>query len=113
MAEIIKAGPNHAGCWVDGHWGVYGVTRVIDIATGHGWDGVTATHQEAIDCYSGDRDTCEGAVYGCGCPGIVVDLADGAEQWLNDNCAPDGYSFGWHDGEFFLWSDESWSEESY
>jgi hypothetical protein len=40
-----------------------------------------------------------------------VDLADVAERWLNDRIAPDGYSFGWHDGEFFLWTTAEWEDE--
>jgi len=41
-------------------------------------------------------------------PEAVVDMADDAENWLNDNVAPEGYAFGWHDGEFFLWTDADW-----
>jgi hypothetical protein len=43
---------------------------------------------------------------------VLADGAEDAEQWLNDFAAPDGYSFGWHEGEFFLWSDEQWEESS-
>lgn len=44
----------------------------------------------------------------------VTDPSDGlahkAEEWLNANVAPEGYAFGWHDGEFFLWADAQWEE---
>jgi hypothetical protein len=33
-------------------------------------------------------------------------LGDDAENWMNDNVAPEGFSFGWEDGEFFLLSNE-------
>lgn len=38
------------------------------------------------------------------------DLLDEIEKWLNDNVAPEGYSFGWEDGDFFLNSEETWCE---
>jgi hypothetical protein len=41
---------------------------------------------------------------------ILSDGSDVAENWLNENVAPEGYSFGWHEGEFFLWSTETWAE---
>ena len=47
----------------------------------------------------------------------VVDSFDGycwavedAEQFLNDSVAPAGSSFGWYDGEFYLWSQKEWEE---
>ncbi len=39
-----------------------------------------------------------------------MDAADEAEVWLNATVAPEGYSFGWSDGEFFLWSDQDWED---
>ena len=41
----------------------------------------------------------------------VVIASEEAEEYLNSIC-PDGYSFGWHDGEFFLMDAEWWEEES-
>ncbi|WP_405056981.1 hypothetical protein OG474_30125 [Kribbella sp. NBC_01505] len=35
-------------------------------------------------------------------------LADIAEEWMNEYLAPTGHTFGWHEGEFFLWTDEEW-----
>ena len=46
---------------------------------------------------------------------VVIDqggMADDAETWLNEHVAPEGYQFGWHDGEFFLWSNEEWEQTS-
>jgi hypothetical protein len=40
----------------------------------------------------------------------LVEAASEVEDWLNDNVAPEGYSFGWHEGEFFLWSEKQWEE---
>ncbi len=43
----------------------------------------------------------------------LVWAADEAEAWINEHVAPEGYSFGWHDGEWFLSSTEWWEEEAY
>ena len=40
------------------------------------------------------------------------EMVDLYEQWMNEYIAPEGFSFGWHDGEFFLWSDQTWNEEN-
>lgn len=34
-----------------------------------------------------------------------------AEEWLNEHVAKDGYSFGWHDGDFVYQSTAWWEEE--
>lgn len=105
---IIKALPKDAGCYVDGHWGQYGVSRVIDVAAGFGFDDA-----EALDLASRHM-----ALYG---PSSAPELTDDdwdsliwaserAEQWLNDNIAPQDHYFGWYDGEFFLQSVDWWDE---
>lgn len=38
----------------------------------------------------------------------VNDLAAAAEDYLNEHHAPEGASFGWFDGGFYLWDDGSW-----
>lgn len=40
------------------------------------------------------------------------ELVDQTEEWLNEHIAPEGYAFGWHDGEFFLWTTDEWEEQS-
>lgn len=85
-----KCSSADAGCWVDGHWGWKGSSRVIQIANEFGWKG-----------YLANLDDDDESIY---------DASDEAEQWMNQNVAPDGYSFGWHDGEWFLWSYEDWEE---
>ena len=78
------------GCWIEGSWGQYGVVRLQEIAEAYGWTG------ERLDA---DAE-------------FVNDAADEAEAYMNESVAPEGYSFGWHDGEFFLWSDADWEESS-
>lgn len=35
-------------------------------------------------------------------------LVEKSIKWLNENKAPEGYSFGWYEGDFMLWSAEEW-----
>ena len=104
-----KAKPVDAGCWVDGHWGQYGGAQVIEIARDRGWEDAEAIDLAARHLASMGPSTE---------PGLTVDehemltsAADDAEEWLNEHVAPEGYAFGWHDGEFFLWSHETWEEQ--
>lgn len=85
MNEIPKADPSSAGCWIDGHWGHYGASRLIQIAEEHGWHG---GQHEGFD------------------PQFKWEVAEEAEEWLNANVAPEGFSFGWHEGEFFFMPDD-------
>lgn len=107
MTPIIKALPEDAGRWIDGHWGQYATARLILIASCYGFEsdsvgiakrkiasmgpstssGITEDEEEILDWES-----------------------DIVESWMNENVAPPYYSFGWYDGEFFLWSDEYWAE---
>lgn len=106
--QIERATPANAGCWVDGHWGQYAVAhlvdkasewgyadaKVIDIATRHL---ATIGPSEAPQITDDEHDALSGA-------------SDEVEAWLNEHVAPEGYHFGWCDGEFFLWSEETWDE---
>lgn len=107
-SQVVKASPDSAGCWIDGHWGQYGTARVIEIAA---------------ECGYSDRDALEYARRHLAAMGPSTDIgladseydalmgySDDAEDWLNEHSAPEGYSFGWEDGEFFLQSDAWWDE---
>lgn len=113
MSEITKVDPSDAGCWIDGHWGRFGSSRLLSIADDYNWPGYNDSDLLiAINCLSSDEG-CDEYIrnpFGCICVEIICDAADEAEAWLNDNVAPEGFSFGWYDGEFFLWSDETWQE---
>ncbi len=106
---VQRANANDAGCWIDGHWGQYGIARMVDIAEDYGY-----ADAEVIDIASRHLASCGSS----SAPNISDDeheslswAADDVEQWLTENVAPEGYSFGWHEGEFFLWSTEHWEEE--
>lgn len=118
LVKIPRALPSDAGCWIDGHWGQYATARLVQIAAGYGFRGdavedpeadlarIARAHLASIgpsDSEGISDDEHETLVYG----------ADDAEAWLNAHVAPEGFSFGWHDGEFFLWSDETWEEDAY
>ncbi len=90
------------GCYVDGHWGQYGASRVLGIA-----DDILGTNYsaEAAAAMLADPDSPDPSD-GCmtdelpGCE-IVSEIADKAESALND-ATPDGYLWHWYDGEFYL-----------
>ena len=108
MSDIIKATPEDAGCYVDGHWGIYGVAHmvaraqewgygdaeVIDLASRH----LASMGPSREDGLADNEDW------------TLTDASDEIEEWLNTNVAPEGYQFGWHEGEFFLQSDQWWNE---
>lgn len=103
----MKATPDNAGCWIDGHWGHYSGARLIQIATSAGWDDTDAF--AAAERYMKNEPELDE-------DGVdlqyehIWDAADEAEVWMNEHIAPEGYSFGWHDGEYFLWKDSEWEE---
>lgn len=39
-----------------------------------------------------------------------VESADDIEAWLNEHTTTEGYSWGWWEGEFYLWDSASWEE---
>jgi hypothetical protein len=100
--------PSDAGCYVDGHWGIYGIAHMVQRAEEFGYPDA-----EVIDL--ADRHLA--SMGPSPEPGLSDDeywalseASDEVENWLNDNIAPEGYSFGWWEGEFFLWSEEQWEE---
>lgn len=96
-----KASPADAGCWIDGHWGQYGVARMVEIAAAHGYGdsevidlaarhlGATKWLSDAPELTDDEHEALSWA-------------ADEVERWMNDNVAPEGLYFHWEDGEFFL-----------
>jgi hypothetical protein len=113
---VPKVTTDQAGCWLDGaNWGWTGPARVVEIAHFYGMpaddndDAILAAFKESADRVTmTNGDVLENPT------GLVSDqgeLADQAEEWLNDNVAPEGYSFGWHNGDFFLMCSEWWQIE--
>ena len=115
MTDIVKLTPEDAGCWVDGHWGQYAVAHMVNRAEelGYGSQNLPGMSQ-VIDI--ADRHIA--SIGPSDAPGItddeheaLIEASDEVEDWLNHNVTPKGYSFGWHDGEFFLWSTGTWEED--
>lgn len=105
---ITKASSTDAGCWIDGHWGQYGVARMIEIAAEHGY--VNPDIAQLANA----------KMFECAHPGACLltdsedetleDVCDSVVDWLNENVTPEGCSFNWFEGEFFLNSHEDWLE---
>lgn len=104
MTDKTKITPPSTGCYVDGHWGQYATAGVVIIAEDYGYDDAEAIslaekHLKAMgpnDNPDLTDDEMESLVW----------FADKAEQWLNENVSNDGFSWDWHDGEFFYMSTE-------
>ena len=105
MSEAVKrVEPGAAGCWINGDIGHYLSAEIILIAEDYGWK-----DSKAIDAayrYWGNDPNDENIAE------YVYDAADDAIAWMNENVAPEGYTFDYHEGEFFLMPD-SWFEEDY
>lgn len=103
-----------AGCWIDGHWGQYGLAKMVEIAAGYGFGDDNAYDELMVWIAKRHLEECRH-------PGVDLRItddeheilsqsADAVEKWLNDNVAPKGYGFGWHDGEFFLQAHDWWEQ---
>lgn len=127
-AVSIKVGDQTptSGCYVDGHWGQYGASRVLRIADDLlGTDYIKQADKvrECEQCGAQEMVSDREHLSSVGCMGdrsrthswvkpegmmtdeypsgeFVSDLADEAEAELN--AATDGGCWGWEDGEFFL-----------
>lgn len=86
------------GCYVDGHWGHYGIARQIEVCADLGADWPTKSVDVAMaESYHQDPDS---VIFD-----ELVDAADEAEDALNA-ILPSLYRASWHDGEFFIEVDE-------
>lgn len=88
----INGNVEEAGCYIDGHWGQYGICRLVDIAQAYG---LVVSEEDKFSLDSSnweddDDDYLDGAIF----------AADSVEQLLND--ATTGGYWEWVDGEFFL-----------
>lgn len=102
------------GCWIDGHWGHFGVTRLIEIAQDYGYE-LCDDDEKAVHAFKDWIDEFEGdcGEYHNAADWILMQggLGDDAEEWLNENVAREGYNFGWNDGEFFYMNHNWWDDQ--
>lgn len=116
MARTLNLPEKYRGCWIEGSRGWRGTGYLVQIAEEYGMrlskddrEIVTSYMQSADSVTLSTGETLDATEIS----GAVIDqgeLADRAEQWLNDKVAPKGWAFGWVDGEFFFWPDEEWQE---
>lgn len=106
------------GCWLEGHRGWRASGDVVHIAYGYGMpldeDDSALLDAYLSDDYGIDYDLTLSTGEEVSVGGAVIDqggLADQAEQYLNTEVAPEGWAFGWRDGEFFLLPDHEWHDE--
>lgn len=101
LPALRPATPDQAGTWVDGCRGWTAMGVMIDIAVERGWP---ITNEDDVILEQSRR-----AGYNSE---AVSEIADDAEAFMNDHIAPAGYAFGWHEGDFVLWSEADWCEAS-
>lgn len=103
------------GCWIDGHWGHYGVSRLVDIAQDLGME-ISDLDESALWAYKNGEEEFQEEVtgeYHSSSDWMLMQggLGDEAEEWLNLNIAKEDYMFSWYEGEFF-YMHKSWWEET-
>ena len=118
IRKITEAGAEEArGCWIEGHRGWTGWGYLIEIAESHGMpldaddSAIVAAYLDSaasLTLSTGETLDSDGIA------SAVIDqgeLADRAEAWLNENVAPEGWAFGWCDGEFYFWPMATWESD--
>lgn len=85
------------GCYIDGHHGHYGSAEVILLAADLGYNTFQDITSAKEYLAGGDVEW-------------IMEMADDAEHWLNENIAAPEHYFGWFDGEFFYQTAE-WFED--
>jgi len=101
-SRVTEAG---AGCWVDGHWGQYASAHLVQRAIALGYRASPELAADAAAWLQGGSDLTDEQL------DSVIEADQAIFTWLDAHVAPPGYSFGWHDGEVFLWSEEVWAED--
>ena len=109
MSKIQKMTLRMVGEIVSDACGQYALALSISIAGDHGYD------NDEIVTLARKKMACE---MPSTAPSLteheeeILDMAaDEVENWMNENIAPEGHSFGWWDGGFYLWPDATWDGE--
>lgn len=96
MSETKTFTSADAGCFFDSHRGHYIIPAIIEFAREQGRDLDDRT-TDLVAQY--DRDWSDDTYpYD-----HVIEESDAAIGWLNDNRRPDGFWWGWNDGDFGLY----------
>jgi hypothetical protein len=97
------------GCYVDGHWGQYGPIRQIEITDEMLSTDFMGELPKVPEEFKAENTHSSYPVIDMDRLEEILWVSNRAEEALNA-ATPDGFSWGWHDGEYFLWSQESWEE---
>jgi len=113
----LEVAEQQRGCWVEGSRGWTAPGVMINKAADWGFPlddndralvdhylAGEATHLTLPDGEHVDADDLRECVAGRG------ELSDRATDWLNEHVAPEGWTFGWSGGEFFLLPESEWDE---
>lgn len=102
-APVIKRWSKaDAGCIIDGVCGWMSGPRMVGIAIECGWTGDEGDDEIIAGAYINNLEDGQWDIW--------REIQEDVEAWLNDNVAPEGYYFGWRDGDFMLMSEETWCE---
>jgi hypothetical protein len=110
--ETITITAEQAGCYLDNHRGHYIGRDMIELAIGYGFivDELVQFVLNEYDAHHEDDSYPHESLH---------ELMQEAEDWLNSGRAdrvpgqnfppiiPEGYAWGWNDGDFGLYADES------
>lgn len=118
MKVVVNGEVWPTGCYIDGWWGQYAGDRLVQIAVSQGWGedadpllarAIRHRLDRADRLHDADEPDHE----------VFTLICDWDDQML-DSCADhlnaliEGddpmFSFGWHDGEFFLLHQSEWEE---
>lgn len=85
-----KIGKCHEGVWFSGRDGIYIGRKIIRFAREFGFEFTPGMEYPDAEGH--------------------WDLVEQAENHLNLHCVEPGYLFGFDEGDFCLWSEETWKE---
>ena len=97
------------GMWIDSTHGQYTAAMVIDIAHDFGYDedsSLIQLAQKHIKAMNGKGAQITNAEFR-----RLQKAESSIEDWLNENVAPEGASFGWHENKFQLHPNNWWDEK--
>jgi hypothetical protein len=106
---VVKARPEDSGVYVTSAWGQYATAHmIVNRAVEFGYS------DAAVIALAGRKLALMGP---SSAPELsaadeeaLIEAGEAVEQWLNESVAPEGHSFGWYDGEFYLQPTEWWQD---
>lgn len=100
------------GCYASSNHGEHSNARMIMSASSFGYGDDDEQQQKIVDLAQSHYDTMVSDAPKLSDADLkkLSDAADSVVKWLNENVAPEGHEFGWHEGNFMLWSDDAWAE---